>query len=170
VVLGRSPRYGDGDEAGGRPAGRRGRWQPPARIAALAGAEQIALEWDRGCARLAGGEVRCFVAAGPDPLSVQSVEALRGARLLSVRGGEVCTTIADGPVSCVGLDATSAAATTALRTIGPPISGVVSVAHREEHVCAVMEDGRVLCRQGLRDPSALDVPGPRRVELPRGDD
>jgi hypothetical protein len=120
---------------------RRAQFIPPVDVPAFRGARWLAFDSERGCAGMPNRDVLCAEGAGPEPFVPRAVPGLREASRVTVSSA----------------------------TTPPP--GVIAVERSNTNECAVIEDGRVLCRGDVRngllgDGSSDVVRRPRAVPIP----
>ena len=152
------PAPGDGPASAGMPApfdvG------PSFEVAGLVDVLSMAVGDQHACARVAGGQVRCFALA--DGAAARDVPELVGTDELWGSDDYFCARTG-GHLSCWGAD--RACGELAAFTLEPRmmvgLAGVVSVAPGTSHACALRADGQVACwgdnrRAQLAGPAAIE--------------
>jgi alpha-tubulin suppressor-like RCC1 family protein len=141
----------------------------PVPVPGLDGATAIALGYYGGCAIVAGGAVSCWgdnsvgaTGAGSDASSMAAtpVPGISGATAISTGADHACALIPGGSIECWGNDydgelgngalGTDASVTClSCGTLGPvqvsDVSGAMGVAAGDDHTCALLGDGGVVC-------------------------
>jgi hypothetical protein len=163
------------DPFGHGPRARRARrdFIAPTDIAALRGAESIDLGLFGGCARITGGEVRCFEWAAPRPFAPRAIPTLRGAPFVEIDDDEACAVRRAGSLFCVRFTARPIVRDGTLGSRpGPrPVESVVDLAQAGAYRCVLHATGQVSCSGNLANGMLGDgtsdvIPSPRPVELP----